>query len=582
MRILAFNITHDSSVCSLLDGKIEFFCKEERLTRKKRDKHPFKSLELYADLKLGKVDHALYLTPLNCEPDIETVWENYINKKFNVEMENYSSLLHHKCHASLAYHNSKFKEALIFVIDRNGSMFFMNGSPVARESESVFIGDKNLKCVSKNFWIELNKDSEKLNILNSLKAYYPDCDISANNCLGITRVYEAATTLIGQDALENGKTMGLSSYGKKINEKLFIENIPNANKFSFLAAQQVGQESVCFYNCENLINKDINENNYNFYADKAKLVQTETQEQALNLIKKYVDETGIKNVCLVGGYALNVVANNFYIKNLPGVNFYFEPVADDTGISIGAAMLKYTEETSKSIHPCKNNFFHYYKKEKLDVGKKSNINEVCELLENKKSVAIFEGNPEAGPRALGHRSILFDPRHSDAKQIVNNIKKREWYRPFAGVVLDTEFKKYFETLDIKDSPYMTINFDVLPKVKIPGVVHIDNTCRVQTVSHGFLHKLLKQFYINTKCPVLLNTSFNLAGEPLVQTKKDALLTLENSSLDAIYFVEEEKMVCKLAATDLHALQDVTLTEDMRDYRQALRDLPEGLRTAYIV
>ena len=167
-----------------------------------------------------------------------------------------------------------------------------------------------------------------------------------------------------------------------------------------------------------------------------------------------------------------------------------------------------------------------------------------QMIQDKKSVAIFEGNPEAGPRALGHRSILFDPRHSDAKQIVNNIKKREWYRPFAGVVLKTEFKKYFETLDLKESPYMTINFNVLPKIKIPGVVHVDNTCRVQTVSEGFLYKLLKQFYVDTKCPVLLNTSFNLAGEALVQTQEDALLTLKNSSLDAIYFVDEEKIVTK--------------------------------------
>tara|TARA_R100000742_G_C4277906_1_gene100177 strand:+ start:325 stop:1956 length:1632 start_codon:yes stop_codon:yes gene_type:complete len=541
MRILAFNIAHDSAVCSLLNGKIEFFCKEERLTRKKRDKHPFKSMELYESLKLGKVNHVLYLTPSNCEPDIEHVWRNYVNKKFNVEMENYSSLLHHKCHASLAYHNSKFEKALVFVIDRNGSIFFKEGQSVARESESVFVGNKNkLECISKNFWLELNKESHKSNILNSLKQYYPDCDISSNNSLGITKVYEAATTLIGQHVLENGKTMGLASYGKKLNnEKLFVNNIPDSNKFSFLK-----DDSVCFYNCENFITKDINKTNYNFYADKARLVQTETQKQSLRLIKKYVKNTGIKNVCMVGGYALNVVANNFYLKNLPNVNFYFEPVADDTGVPIGAAMLKYKEETKKLVHPCTDNFYHYYKKEKLKIGKKSNIKEISKLLANKKSVAIFEGNPEAGPRALGHRSILFDPRHSDAKQIVNNIKKREWYRPFAGVVLKTEFKKYFETLDLKESPYMTINFNVLPKAPIPGVVHVDNTCRVQTVSEGFLYKLLKQFYVDTKCPVLLNTSFNLAGEALVQTQEDALLTLKNSSLDAIYFVDEEKIVMK--------------------------------------
>ena len=544
MRILAFNITHDSSVCSLLNGKLEFFCKEERLTRKKRDMHPFKSIELYKNLNLGKIDHILYLTPFNSFPHVEYVWKNYINKIFNMGMENYASLLHHKCHASLAYYNSKFNESLIFVIDRNGSMFFINGQSVARESESVFIGNKNgIKSISKNFWLELNKESEKINILNELKKHYSDCNITLNNSLGITRVYEAATTLIGQNPLENGKTMGLASYGKINNEKLFIDNIPNSDKFSFLNDHF---ESVCFYNHEHLITKNINKNNYKLYADKAKLVQVETQEQVLNLIKKHVHQTGIKNVCVVGGYGLNVVANNYYIKNLPNINFYFEPVSDDTGVPIGAAMLKYKELTSKNPYPCKDNFYHYYKKEKLNVGKKSNIDEVCNLLINQKSVAIFEGKPEAGPRALGHRSILFDPRNINAKQIVNTIKKREWYRPFAGVILKSQFKKYFDTLGLDDSPHMTINFDVLPDIKnkIPGVIHVDNTCRVQTVSEGFLCDLLKKFYSKTGCPVLLNTSFNLAGEALVQTKDDALLTLKNSNLDAIYFVEDKKIITK--------------------------------------
>ena len=405
-------------------------------------------------------------------------------------MENYSSLLHHKCHASLAYHNSKFKKTLVFVIDRNGSIFFKDGQSVARESESVFVANKNkLECISKNFWLELNKESQKYNILNSSKQYYPDCDISSNNSLGITRVYEAATTLIGQHVLENGKTMGLASYGKKLNnEKLFVNNIPDSNKFSFLK-----DDSVCFYNCENSITKDINKTNYNFYADKARLVQTETQEQSLRLIKKYVKSTGIKNVCMVGGYALNVVANNFYLKNLPNVNFYFEPVADDTGVPIGAAMLKYKEETKKLVHPCTDNFYHYYKKEKLKIGKKSNIKEISKLLADKLGNKILNGQ------------MMFI---------------------------------YQAQLSFK------IWHNVLPKIKIPGVVHVDNTCRVQTVSEGFLYKLLKQFYVDTKCPVLLNTSFNLAGEALVQTQEDALLTLKNSSLDAIYFVDEEKIVMK--------------------------------------
>ena len=545
MRILALNVTHDSAVCSLLDGEIEFFCKEERLTGVKRDRHPFKSIELYESLKFGKIDHILYLTPSNCEPDIEFMWKTYIKKKFNIEMENYSSLTHHKCHASLAYHNSNFEKSLIFVIDRNGSIFFINSHPAASESESVFIANKKeITPIVKNFSLELNKQSEKINILNDLKRYYNKCEINLNNFLGIVKVYEAATTLIGQNPLENGKTMGLSSYGKiKKDEKLFVDNIPNANKFVFIENDGT---NVCFENCENKITNDINVNNYGFYADKAKLVQIETQKQSLNLIKKYVEKTGIKNVCIVGGYGLNVVANNYYLKNLPDVNFYFEPVADDTGIPIGAAMLKYKEETSKKIFPCINNFYHYYKKEKIDIGRKSDLDEVCHLLKNQKSVAIFEGNPEAGPRALGHRSILFDARNLKAKDIVNKIKQREWYRPFAGVIIKSYLYDYFEKLSIDNSPYMTINFEFKKdlKTKFNGIAHIDNTCRIQTVEDGTLYEILKLFNQKNNCPLLLNTSFNLAGQPLVHTINDAVKTWKNSDLDAVYFAEEKRILLK--------------------------------------
>jgi len=546
MRILAFNITHDSSVCSINDGVVEFFCKEERLSRVKRDKHPFKSLELYSSLNFGKVDHILYLTPSNNDKDVEAIWKTYIKKKFDVEMENFSELLHHKCHAALAHYNSTFTEALVFVIDRNGSIFFVNGEESARESESVLIGSelKPLTAIYKNFWLELNSDSKKEKILEELKNYYNHIPVTANNSLGIVKVYEAATTLIGENPLENGKTMGLASYGKESkNNKLFLDNVPISDKFSYI---NNGHDSTCFYGEETLITNNITENNYKFYANKAKQVQVDTQEEVLSLIKKYVNETNIKNVCIVGGYGLNVVANNYYLKNLPDVNFYFEPVADDTGVPIGAAMLKYKLETGKNPFPLQDNFYHYYKKEDIQIGKKVKLDEVCDLLEQQKSVAIFEGNPEAGPRALGHRSILFDARNIQAKTIVNNIKKREWYRPFAGVILKSELHNYFKKLPIDEAPYMTVNFEATDKAKkeIPGIVHVDGTCRIQTVKEGTLYSLLNMFYSRTGCPTLLNTSFNLAGEPLVQTVDDAIETLKNSTLDAIYFADKELLVSK--------------------------------------
>jgi len=287
------------------------------------------------------------------------------------------------------------------------------------------------------------------------------------------------------------------------------------------------------------------------YANKAKHVQLETQRVALELISEWVNKTHIKNVCVVGGYGLNVVANQHYLKHMPNVNFYFEPVADDTGTPIGACMIKHKWLTGKTPTGLKHNFYHYYDADAdkylpSSETKTASVEEVCELLIQQKTVAIFDGAPEAGPRALGHRSILFDSRNPKAKELVNKVKRREWYRPFAGVVLKSEFNKYFETLGLEEAPFMTINFECkdITKRTSPGIVHADGSCRVQTVADGFLHELLSLFYEKTGCPLLLNTSFNLAGEALVQTKQDALNTFLNSKLDAVYFVNEKFLIVK--------------------------------------
>jgi len=158
-----------------------------------------------------------------------------------------------------------------------------------------------------------------------------------------------------------------------------------------------------------------------------------------------------------------------------------------------------------------------------------------------KIVAIFQGGSEWGPRALGNRSILFDPRNPDAKDIVNKVKKREWYRPFAGTILLEYVNDYFEMLTIKESPYMSYAIPAKQKAKdeVPGIIHVDGTCRIQTVTreqNKHYYDLIEEFYKQTGVPILFNTSFNLAGEPLVETLEDAMDTVKRSAIDLLVYV----------------------------------------------
>tara|TARA_R100000084_G_scaffold108703_1_gene72067 strand:+ start:122 stop:676 length:555 start_codon:yes stop_codon:yes gene_type:complete len=169
----------------------------------------------------------------------------------------------------------------------------------------------------------------------------------------------------------------------------------------------------------------------------------------------------------------------------------------------------------------------------------TNKEEAIDLILEQKIVAIFQGHSEWGPRALGNRSLLFDPRNKDGKDIVNKVKKREWYRPFAGSCLLEHATDWFEMGVIKESPHMTYAIPVKEDKKslIPCITHVDGTCRIQTVTkekNKNFYELIEEFYKRTDVPMLFNTSFNLAGEPLVETLDDARSTIERSDLEYIY------------------------------------------------
>ena len=168
-----------------------------------------------------------------------------------------------------------------------------------------------------------------------------------------------------------------------------------------------------------------------------------------------------------------------------------------------------------------------------------NKNETVEQILNQQVVAIFQNSSEYGPRGLGNRSLLFDPRNKNGKDIVNKIKKREWFRPFAGTVLLEHARDWFDMGTIKESPYMSYAIPVKEEKKslIPAITHVDGTCRVQTVTkkqNKIFYEIIKLFYERTNVPILFNTSFNLAGDPLVETKQDAINTLNNSDINYLY------------------------------------------------
>lgn len=541
MKILGISPFHDSSACLIDDGNLKSFYKEERLSKVKRDNHPFLSIDKICTE--NKIDAAVISSPSNGDHSLYAYY-SLLKKKYGIKDVIDFSDEHHLQHASLAFYNSGFSDALVFVIDRNGSLV----NNLCRESETVFYASypNNFKIIYKNFWIDEMKYRNQS--INDISKKYENLnynfEATCNTTHGIVKVYESATSLIMQDPLENGKVMGLSAYGKYCEEfdNLFIDK--NFGNYNILSTKN-NYESINILLdkfSENKITKD----NYEMYANYAYAVQNQTQLAALELIKKYVEKTGINNVCVTGGYGLNVVANALYIESLPQVNFYFEPLADDSGNSIGGALLYYRNMTQdKKINKIKNTFFHGDEKSKFNID--IDYASVVEKIIDQKTVAVFYDKAEAGPRALGHRSILFDARNSKAKDIVNLVKQREWYRPFAGVMLKEDAEKFFY-VDGNNFNYrfMTVNAYAkdIAKSVLEGILHVDNTCRIQIVDdeNEPLFHLLCNFKEITGIGVLLNTSFNLAGDPLVETIDDAVNTLRNSKLDYLWLPENNDLI----------------------------------------
>ena len=509
MIILSFHIGHNFSICLLNDGKIEKYFVLERFTKIKYDNAESPDsenvlVELIHDIcKKSNID-IVCISNFNTDDTLTGEIYDYCKSHHpNVKLVIQSN--HHLNHASHAFVNSGFDESLVVVVDGSGSTIKDN----LVEVESVFYS---------------NKDKTTLLYKNTVEQFDPSDLPWGEYIFSVGWLYDMTAVLIGNTPDDCGKAMGLSSYGKPNDsfKNLFDNFFENSS-----------QEIKKFL-------KEPTKNITQLHADFCYEVQHQTQERVGDLIENWVEKTGIKKVCITGGYGLNIIANYYYKKRFPNVEFYFEPLCNDNGTSIGAAINSYIEVTKKFPSKSEDTFFQGFHYDVFPYqGTFASPGVVANLLLNNKSVAVYSGFSESGQRALGNRSILFNALNPNAKDIINEIKRREWYRPFAAVVLEEDAHLYFE--DVCSNANMTLCFPVKSDL-IPGVTHIDGTCRVQTVTSGHLYDILKEFKQLIGHGILLNTSFNLSGEPLVETPADALNVLNNSSLDYVWFEETKQLI----------------------------------------
>jgi carbamoyltransferase len=507
MKFLTTHIDHDSSTCLLQNGLVKLHIPEERLSRIKRDDYPLLSIQKAVELFGFNTDDTFLASSVSCNHSNlhdSTTWFRKAIKQSDVEIENKinSSVFldnqnHHLYHASTGFFNSGFEEAIVIVADGGGAL-------VDHGSSAKDHHDFDMQEIYSVYHCSYPDKIERIKTV-----VFKD-DISA----GI--LFEVAAVKLGFTRWDAGKVMGLAPYGNPVDIKI-VRN-----------SEGIPYDIICDGTDEDL----------------ACGVQNYVQNKILGLMQESLETIQSRNIVMTGGVGLNCVANYWYLDNLPkDVNLYCEPMSTDDGISVGSAQLLYRNKTKDTtIRPLKT----LYLGAKYDIeiydGERCTTEDVAELLSDGKIVAMYQGRAESGPRSLGNRTILFDPRIPNGKQIVNSVKKREEFRPFAGTIMHEHFSEWFETRGIDESPFMMYAMNVVEEKRnlIPSIVHVDGTCRIQTLKKEQnlnFYELLDSFYQKTGVPVLFNTSFNLAGEPIVETPEDAMSTFERSEIDCLYFPE---------------------------------------------
>ncbi len=515
---------HDPGATIICDGEVIAVCEEERFNRIKTSKGclPIRAIrQCLSQAKISIHDIDIVVAPGEKDPDAEKrlqlILTHYFGFSPRIELIN-----HQLAHLSSSYFSSGYDRSMLIAYDGSGD---------------------SLSCV-------LAK-GEKGNI--EFIETYP-----ATNSLG--NFYELITQFLGFEPSEGEyKVMGLAPYGipDTIDLSDFIEVTSTGYKYNnedcYSSAVKFSLIEVPFYS--DFVTKKLGpprrlgEPVTQRHKDIACAAQQALEKAILSLVNHLHCLTGFDSLCLAGGVALNCSAN-MHISRLPFLeNLYVQPAASDRGLALGCALWganKYGGIKSVGdIFRCGPDYSPGRIEEALrysgfDYELVEYPSEVAaELLAHNLIVGWFQGRSEYGPRALGHRSILGNPKNSSIKERINSrIKFREEFRPFAPSVTEESSNEYFDCGIMRSSPYMTVALPVkqAKSSEIPGVTHVNGTARVQTVSRvddDRYHSLISKFGELTGTPVVLNTSFNVRGQPIVETPLDALGTFASCGLDAL-------------------------------------------------
>ncbi len=573
---------HDSAAALIIDGDIIAAAQEERFSRKKHDaRYPFNAV-IYVlsegKLKLSEVDHIVFFEKpfLKFERLLETymafapkgfrsfslsmpLWlreklfqKRFLFQKLQQHDEEFKDIKkikfseHHFSHAASAFYPSPFKEAIVLTLDGVGEW----------ATTTVAVGkDDKLEMIKEIHF------PHSLGLLYSAFTYYTGFKVNSGEY----------------------KVMGLAPYGKPKYKELIIKELIDLkedgsfklnmkyfnyatgltmtnNKFSDLFGHPIRDPK------KDLLNE--------FHMDIASSIQAVTEEVIIRLTKNIAKEYKIKNLCLAGGVALNCVANGKILREKIFDDIWIQPAAGDAGGSLGAALAYWHHELKKPRTNFKDQMKGAYlgpkfsdkhiedqlNKLKCKFDKKTSKEIsliVAKELSNSKTVGWFQGRMEFGPRALGGRSILADPRSEKMQKELNlKIKFRESFRPFAPSVLREDVNEWFELEN--DSPYMLLVSEIkkdkqikmkaedkklfgieklnIKRSSIPAITHVDYSARIQTVhrqTNPKYYDLISEFKKNTNCPVLVNTSFNVRGEPIVCSVVDAFNCFMGTNLDIL-------------------------------------------------